>query len=258
MSLDRNALDSHGRVVLVDSAHDLIFRKLNKVEAQVELAQAASRGGYQVIVTDVTGMAAGKFVRIFSIITNFFYTGTILSVSVNTLTLDTSLNADYEAGAHISTGIDNLNVDGSVTPEIFSIRGGGVPDLDLTVHITRLVVQITTDTAVDFGKFGDIVGGLTKGIVLRTTGLETVNLFNVKTNGDFAGLTYDYTPYDAANPGQGVYGLGTRLTFSGQSKMGSVIRVRENEELEMVVQDDLTDLHTFTVVAEGHISEIHR
>lgn len=60
--------------------------------------------------------------------------------------------------------------------------------------------------------------------------------------------------YDATNPAQGVYGFLTRFNFSGQENLGVVIRLEENEALELVVQDDLTDLVDFKIMVQGHFT----
>jgi len=47
-------------------------------------------------------------------------------------------------------------------------------------------------------------------------------------------------------------GFTGRLTFAGQNKLGAVIRIGADEDLQIVIQDDLTGLSSFSVVAEGH------
>jgi hypothetical protein len=41
------------------------------------------------------------------------------------------------------------------------------------------------------------------------------------------------------------------MTFGGEEKMGTVVRVGPGEDLEWVVQDDLSSLLNFQNVAEG-------
>ena len=49
-----------------------------------------------------------------------------------------------------------------------------------------------------------------------------------------------------------MYGLSVRMTFAGQDKHGVVVRLDTGEEFQIVVQDDLTGLETFSCMAEGH------
>ena len=62
---------------------------------------------------------------------------------------------------------------------------------------------------------------------------------------------YDLNIYEAAK--QGANGFIARLTFAGQDKMGVAIRLAINEDMEIIVQDDLSSLLKLTVVAEGSI-----
>lgn len=52
--------------------------------------------------------------------------------------------------------------------------------------------------------------------------------------------------------GQQQDGFTGRLTFGGQSKMGVVIRLNQGEDLQMLVQDDLSTLDSLSIICEGH------
>lgn len=64
---------------------------------------------------------------------------------------------------------------------------------------------------------------------------------------------YDFTVYEASNPSQGIDGFCGRLTFGGQSKLGVVLRVGPDENLQLIVQDDLSYLVDFEIMLEGHV-----
>jgi len=64
---------------------------------------------------------------------------------------------------------------------------------------------------------------------------------------------YDWTPYAALNPVQGIDGFVARLTFAGQNKVGVAIRLPIGQDLEVLVQDDLEAITKLEIVAEGHI-----
>ena len=104
---------------------------------------------------------------------------------------------------------------------------------------------------VDLSLFGDIPA-LDRGVVFRTVDGVKRNIFNIKTNQDLASILYDWTPYTGANPSQGVDGFTSRLTFGGQSKVGVVLRVGQDDNLEIIIQDDLTGLTSLFVILEGH------
>lgn len=260
MSLHPNALNSVARTSLHDDPHTIVIRYMLRAVTSTALTSAVDIDDTDIIVDDVSGILVGHIVTIFNVNTERFYQGKILSISVNTLLMDTPLDSVFPAGSNVDISSDNINVDGSVTPVIFEARGGTPVDeaLQVTFHINRLLIQMTTTAAPDLDKFGDISGGLTKGVVFRSVNGITNNIFNVKKNSDIAAIAFDYVPYNASNPGIGVYGISSRLTFSGQDKMGSVIAVGPGEDVHLIVQDDLTSLLTFKMVLEGHIGEFYR
>ena len=97
--------------------------------------------------------------------------------------------------------------------------------------------------------FGDIGGGLLRGITIRRVDGTTQNILNAKTNGELKSIMFDYDPETVAQNGQN--GFTGRLTFAGQNKLGAVVRLGEGEDLQMIVQDDLTSLVDFEIIAEG-------
>jgi len=62
-------------------------------------------------------------------------------------------------------------------------------------------------------------------------------------------MMYDFNIETASGNQQD--GFTGRLTFAGQNKMGAVIRIGSNEDLQVVIQDDLTSLSLFKMIAEG-------
>jgi len=205
---------------------------------------------YDVEVTSAAGCSLGDYVGIFNAddpANNRAYFGTILAINSNTLTLDTPLDFSFQAGDTVGCFTRELDVDGSVTPQIFSIEVG--PNADQSIDITRLMISMYTATAVDLGSFGDLTS-LTNGCVLRRVDGTIHNLYNVKNNGELANITFDYTPYTAA--GQAQDGAKFRNTYNGTDKHGVTIRLDPGDELQWVIQDDLTGLTQFRIIAQGH------
>ena len=66
-------------------------------------------------------------------------------------------------------------------------------------------------------------------------------------------MGYDWTPYLATNPQQGQDGFLFRLTFAGMNKLGVAIRLNPGEDLQFLVQDDLSGITVLEVTAEGHV-----
>jgi len=230
----------------------------NKITNATTLTAAAVKDDMSVAVTSVTGILVGDYLGIFNLDLDTFYVGSVLSITDLVLGLDTPIDTPLNIGDAVGTGIRNMAVDGSVAPQTFAFRGQVDPGINVNFDITRVMVYCITTTATELADFGDISGGLTKGVVMRKVGvLATTNIFNVKTNIDLKGLMFDMDALSASNPGQGLYGFSGRLTFSGQNKMGVVVRLAPGENLEIIIQDNLSSLIAFYMVLEGSIATVN-
>ena len=210
-----------------------------------------------VSILDATTCITGDSFKIVSANDSRFYVGHIVSVNSNDITVDSPLDFAYPDGAVVACANENMAVDGSSTTQIFSLRSadptGAVP---VTVHITRVIITCITDSATSLDKFGNITA-LTHGLVFRQKNGTYINIFNVKSGIDLAGIGYDYEPYKATAPEQNVDGFAVRITFAGPSKMGSALEVGPGEDIEWLVQDNLAsgpnDITLLKVTFEGHI-----
>lgn len=189
---------------------------------------------------------------------NAFYQGTILSHEANgdnwDIVLDTPLDYAYTTATDCSKeALINLAVNGAITPQIFIISPKGLT-AGVKWDITRILGVITDDATMDDGKFGG-VSALTNGIVIRKVDGTYKNIFNAKTNGDLAVHMYDLTYIPATLGPAGRESVRFRRTFAGQEKAGVVIRLDASaeDELQCIIQDDLTALVDFTLIAQGHI-----
>ena len=178
------------------------------------------------------------------------YKANILNVAVNTITVDNPIDYPFTTAAICSNGIGVMNVDGSVTAVIYKIA----PPPGVFWDITRIIFTITDSGVMDDTLFGSGVA-LTNGIVLRIKKADGTfwNLFNSKRNGDFALEAFDIEYSTKA--GGGNEGFRCRRTFGSLGKNGSVIRLNgdTDEELQIIVQDDLTGLVTFFSNAQGYM-----
>ena len=50
-------------------------------------------------------------------------------------------------------------------------------------------------------------------------------------------------------------GFTGRMTFAGANKMGVVIRLNPGEDIQLIVQDDLTSLEGLFIICQGHTVE---
>jgi hypothetical protein len=242
-------------VAIQDQTTDVIVVKFNQVQQSTTLSVAGNIGDTTITLTSVTGAADGKYIILFHPASLRFGTFTQIGAAAGSvITLDTPLDFAYPVGTYVDIADTNLNVSGSLSsPEVFGLRGTGTPPgVKLSFDMTRMIFTCLTDTAVNLVKFGDLAK-LTNGLVFRTRDGRYKNIFNVKDNREIASLMYDWTPYAATNPSQGQDGFVSRFTFGGQEKIGVVIRLDIGTDAELLIQDDLTLLDMFEVVAEGHV-----
>ena len=229
---------------------DFFFTQIKGIPTTVAIQTAID--DYTVTVTSAANCSIGDYVGIFNAdnsTNNRAYFGTILSISGNNITLDTPIDFEFQVGDTFACFTRNLNVDGSTTRQIFSVQvGSGATQ---SIDITRLMVSFITDTKVDLSKFGDLTS-LNNGLVLRRKDGVIHNIWNIKNNGELANLCFDYSPYSSTNPNQGQDGAKFRYTFAGQDKHGVAVRLEPGDELQLLIQDDLTGLQQFRVIAEGH------
>lgn len=241
-------------VDIQDQTTKPVILNFNKVENSTALSAQATKGANTITISDTTGFVDGRYIIIFDPTSNNFSFYTQLGApSGNIITLDTPLDYAYPIGSYVDSAITDMSVNGNVTPQVFGLRGTGIPPgVELTVDITRIIFYCVASSAVDLLKFANITA-LTKGLVLRKRNDEVQNFFNIKTNADIAGLMYDFIILQATNPAQGEDGFYARLTFAGQEKIGVAIRIPVGEDLEFVVQDDLSAITLLKVIAEGHV-----
>jgi len=236
--LDVNIQDQHTKIVNL---------RLHIDSKSVLLAADANIGAYVIDVPTGHGAVTGNLIYLEEG-TNY-YEGTCLNSTATQITLDTPLDNEFASGvATVGIGSPNLNVDGSSAVKIAHIEA----PVGVTWDITRLMIYIEDNTAMDDSTFGGI-SRLTKGVVLRKKNGDYQNIFNCKSNGDFALEAFDAT-YQTAAP-SGLYGFRVRRTFAGQEKNGVTIRLEPGDELEMLIQDNLAGLVRFYAVAQGHVVE---
>lgn len=238
-----------------DQTTDAIIANFNQVTNQTTLSTAIALNDRILPVVSATGISVGSYIILFDAASIRFSTFFVTAVAGLNITVDSPSDFAYPAGTNVDVAITEMAINGAVTPQVFGLRGTGAPPgVELTFHLTRLIFQILTDSNPALDLFGNIAA-LTNGLLLRSRNGKKKNIFNVKTNGQLQNLMYDVDYFDALNPIQGTPGLMGRLTFGSPGKMGVVISLPIGEDLEFWIQDDLTGLEHFSVIAEGHLVE---
>lgn len=235
-----NIQDQHTRAL------DLFFTM--DLTVPTTLLANANIGDTSLQITDTTGFTAGTYVSLFQATGEFFYATQIGAPVGNVITLDTPIDKQYTiALSSITPTTKNMAVNGTlIAPKIFKIGPVGT---NVTIDIIRLLGYIQDDVVMDDAKFGGLPA-LTNGVVLRNNNHIINNQWNVKTNGEIALLTFDtaYTPKAPA----GSYGYRFRNTYNGLDKHGVVFRLSPTDTLEILIQDNLTLLEKFNMMAQGH------
>lgn len=241
-------------VLLQNNIAPIVIAKFNQVQQGTTLAEVTLKEDVTITVVDPTGFAVGQYLVMYSTEIDRYFLAYILDVVGSEITVDTPLDAEFPVGSIVGGAITNMAINGSVDSQIFGLRGNPVENpLNLVFDITRILFRCETVDSPDLSTFADIAGGITKGLILRKRNGEFNNIFNVKTNGDLSSIMFDFKIELATNPAQGQNGFTGRLTFSGQDKIGTVVRLAEGEDIEFIVQDDLSTITKLEAIAEGHV-----
>ncbi len=242
-------------VTLQDQTTDAIISYFSQIHNQTTLDVAGELDDKIISVTDATGIVAGSYLTLFDAASLRFTPFFVTAVNGTDITLDSPLDFAYPVNTNIDVAIVDLSVDGSSTVQVFGLRGGGTPPgVDLKFDVTRIIFSCIASSAVNLSLFANITA-LTNGLLVRLRNGRYKNLFNVKDNREMAGIMFDFNVSAADNPVQGEDGFIGRLTFAGQNKIGVAVRLGIGEDLEVHIQDNLTGITNFFMIAEGHIVE---
>lgn len=145
------------------------------------------------------------------------------------------------------TGDNNLAVDGSVTPVVFKAQ---IPTGFSKFHVERCIFTLRDTGTFLPEKFATLTA-LTNGCgITYETGDQSIDLLGghpIKMNCHFARVAFDST-----TTGTAVQVLASRWTFW---KWGDgPIELENSEFLELTVNDNLSTIEEFCVVAEGWIT----
>lgn len=243
-------------VNIQDQTTPVVIAKFSQTTNQTTLSAVGAIGDKTITLTSNAGAVAGKYITLFNLTAERFSLFTQVGApSGNVITLDTPLDFAYPSGTFVDIGTTNLAVNGSITTQVFGLRGGGTPPgVDLDFDVTRLIFTCLTTTTPILSEFGNITR-LVNGLVCRRRDGTYSNIFNVKDNIGIAGIMYDFQLLSAV--GQGQAGFWARITFAGQNKMGVAQRLGVGEDMEILIQDNLAsgdpDITSLEIVAEGHL-----
>lgn len=146
-----------------------------------------------------------------------------------------------------NNGSKDMDVNGSVTPVVFSIEHHRS---NMVMDIFR-VNMVILDAGPAASEFGGIANGLTNGLVIRivdSQGNILIDFFDgqtIRNNSDFGLLAGPDWPIVT---GAGTDAVSVRWTIA---KAGDSVVLNKGDRFEIVVQDDLTPLDSFRVQVQG-------
>lgn len=230
------------RVQTQDNTSDFVDLKICKKIADITIFSNAMLGASSITFGIGHGVVVGNIICLRE--SQRFYQGVALTVVGDVVTLDSPLDYAYTIAAEGFRSSDAMNVDGSVTPVIFSVS----PPFGTSWDIYGIAGAMTDDVAMDDAKFGGITA-LIKGVVIRKKNGIYKNIMNAKTNLELC-LRSDTFDYSTKAPA-GVYGLSYEKKLTDRS--GVAMRLDYGDELQVIIQDNLAGLSSFGKIVFGHV-----
>ena len=239
-----------GLAVNIQDQHSQLFDYLfEQTINSTTLSSDASKDEKIITLTDTTDFIDKREIIILSsdgvVIVN-----QVGSPSGNDITIDTPLPYDIDSGTTVLSAIYNMNVDGSSTVQSFKIGPIGPTSVD----ITNISGVIQDSAAMDGGTFGGI-SELINGVVFRIyDASEDIFIpgWTAKTNGKLKLICKGNADYDDKAP-SGAYQFNFVYELAGQSNHGVTIRLDEGDYLEIIIQDNLSDLIALYILCIGHL-----
>lgn len=246
------ALSDSGEYVLEvheEHAHHRMWNHYFDLKTGLEstINKSMSVGDRSFILINVTGFNVDDIIDINNGSVHIHIYRKIVSIVGNNVTIDSGVDIALINGSRVQQTSFNMAVDGSVTPQIFTMKPRGSEEIDMT----RLLIQMIDDSAMDDGKFGGLTA-LTNGVHIRkniNNGSSYQTLAIWRANKDLKEDMFNVEYADKAPAGE--FGLSGRWTLL---ESGSIIHLEasNNEWMELVIQDDLTDLVDFQIKMQGH------
>jgi hypothetical protein len=216
--------------------------------ASTTLTVAVTAGDTSFTVADSTGIVTGNELILRNATHQEDHHLDVVNVAANVITVNRPIDVNYEIGdAVIEIEYNMAATIGSLaSPISYKIK----PLANERFQITRILLSMLDQTAMDDAKFGGI-SALTNGVAVR---VFTDSAFRTYThwqsNSDLKDDMYDVEYSDKAPAG--FYGLAGRWTFT-KGEFVADLDGANGDYLEILIQDDLTDLDDFNIKAQGRL-----
>ncbi len=202
---------------------------------------------YEITLVGGHGLLIGDEILLLDTVNNRELYAVVKNVNVDVITIDRPIDNNFIVANTLGRKVSSkMNVDGSSTKKIFTVRAGTVP-----IDFAFFGVSMSDNSIMDETKFGSLTE-LNNGLVLRIVNSYQESIFTFKKNADFS--LYGMSEYPEKVPA-GTYAFLSKLNFNGQENRGVVLRVSDNDVIQFIVQDNLSTLDDFRCVAVGHLTE---
>jgi len=214
------------------------------LDGSTTLDIAASIGDVLINVASTTNFAVGSIITVEGERSHFHVIVVNAGVS---LTLNRPIDNDHNPGVVVQEVSIAMNVVGSLgSPISYKIQ----PPSTERWQLTRIMTTILDQSAMDDATFGGI-GALTNGVVIRFyVGGIYQTITHWQSNGDLKDDMYDVEYSDKAPAGY--FGLNGRWTFT-KAEFIADLDGTINDYLEVLIQDDLSNLDDFELKAQGRL-----
>lgn len=220
---------------------------------ETTLTIAASKGDTTLTLVSNANFVIGEIAHIFA--PSGLVVSVVTALPASAITLADPIPEDIPIGTGVEPRTTEMAVNGSVTPQIFDIH---IPTNGAysQINAIRIVFQCLTATAPELSDFGDITSGLARGLLVRyepdpLKSMAARNFWSIRTNGELVALAFDWQPFSGL--GQSQNGFSSRYTWGGLDKHNASLPLTGADQLQLVVQDDLTSLQSLRVICGANV-----
>ena len=219
---------------------------LYKTIAIPVISTTAVIGDEVIKVVSSTGVIVGHVITFYE--SNWMFQTLVTGTTATTISIASPIDFAFTAAALVEAGLWSMNVDGSATTQIFSIKAPPTS----SIHIHGINCSMLAATDMDDAKFGGIAA-LTKGILFRFTDGLIKNLAVVVNNIGFWEIGFDIYYSDKAPAGQ--YGFRARRYIPKMNGVTVTLSSGGLSEFQVHIRDDLTDEDLVACIVNGHMSD---
>ena len=202
---------------------------------------------FNISVDNATGCLVGDAIDLWD--DNNYFQGLITDVTGSTISFVGTIVHNFSTtNTVVKCGEWNLNVDGSVNKQTFSIT----PPTNSSWDLESCTMQFKDNSDWDINTFGSrtsLQNGFTAGI----RNGELTRLFLIYNNGGFALRGFDINNIEKAP--SGLYGFTANLDFETRNGAIPALHGLEGESFLVNVNDDLTSQTELAFVVRGHYKD---